>query len=149
MKKYLIVALALFCSFNAATAQHGSERREERIKAFRIAIYTEKLNLTSEEAQAFWPIYNEFVDKRDVLQDQAKPAKRLDEMTDAELEAQIVKHLERQQKELDLEKEMITKLRKVLPLRKLAKLPTAEREFREAIFKKIQERKAEKQQDRN
>jgi hypothetical protein len=144
MKKFLIVS-ALFCSFMSAYAQQNDGKRAERVKAFRVAIFTEKLNLTSEEAQSFWPVYNEFVQKRDDLGDQYKPAKRLDEMSDAELESQISRHFERQQKELDLERDMIAKLRKTLPLRKVAKIPAAEREFREAIFKKVQEKRAEKQ----
>ena len=66
-------------------------------------------------------------------------------MSDAELETQLVRHFERQQKELDLEKDMVAKLRKVMPLKKVVKVPNAERDFREAIFKKMQERKNERQ----
>jgi hypothetical protein len=149
MKKYLIIALALICGVQIAAAQQGNERREDRIKAFRVAVFTEKLNLSAEEAQVFWPIYNEFVEKRDALNDQLRPQKRLDEMSDAELEAQIAKHFERQQKELELERDMFTKLRKVLPVRKVAQIPQAERELRESIVKRLQERKAEKMQGRN
>lgn len=149
MKKHVFLFLGLLALTAQAMAQPGEERREERIKAFRVAIFTEKLNLTAEEAQTFWPVYNEFIDRRDALMDQYKPAKRLDDMTDTELEAQISRHFERQQKELELEREMISKLRKTLPLRKVARIPNAEREFREALFKKIQERRADRQGGKN
>jgi ADP-dependent phosphofructokinase/glucokinase len=149
MKKHIILSFALFAYIGMSYAQPGSERREERIKAFRVAVFTEKLNLSAEEAQTFWPVYNEFIDRRDALMEQFKPAKRLEDMSDAELEAQIARHFERQQKELDLEREMVAKLRKTLPLRKVARVPNAEREFREALFKKMQERRAERQGGRD
>jgi len=36
----------------------GQESRAERLKSLRIALITEALELTPEEAQAFWPVYN-------------------------------------------------------------------------------------------
>jgi hypothetical protein len=72
-------------------------------------------------------------------------------MSDAEVEEQIKRHFDLKQRELELEKEAYQKLRKVLPLRKVAKLPAAEREFRESLIKKLQEareRRQERQQIR-
>ncbi len=69
-------------------------------------------------------------------------------MSDAEVEEQIKLHFEQQQRELDLEKEVFQKLRKVLPLRKIAKLPQAEREFRESLLKKLQEAREQRRQNR-
>ena len=36
--------------------------KEEQIKTLRIGFITKSLNLTSQEAQQFWPIYNEYSD---------------------------------------------------------------------------------------
>jgi hypothetical protein len=72
-------------------------------------------------------------------------------MSDAEVEEQLKRHFELKQREIDLEREAYQKLRKVLPLRKIAKIPMAEREFRESLVKKLQEvreRKLERQQNR-
>ncbi len=137
MKQLFCIAL-IFSSF-AAFAQPDPERREERIRAFRAAIFTEELQLTSKEAEQFWPIYNEFLDNREKLVEQYHPAKPLDNLSDAEVEVQIKNHFERQQRELDLERDAYQKLRSVLPARKLAKLPQAERRFREALVKKLKE----------
>ena len=32
----------------------------ERVKAIRVAVLTEKMNLSTEEAEKFWPVYNEY-----------------------------------------------------------------------------------------
>ena len=65
MTKKLIPILILFISVSAF-AQRG-EKMNERIKAQKIAFITEKLSLTSEEAQEFWPIYNEIEAKKETL----------------------------------------------------------------------------------
>jgi hypothetical protein len=60
-------------------------------------------------------------------------------MNDNEVEDYVKKYFELRSKELDLEKDLTQKLRKVLPLRKIAKIPVAEREFRESLVKRLQE----------
>ena len=45
-------------------AQPGGERREEMVENLRIAYITKQLELTPDEAQKFWPVYNNY--SRDV-----------------------------------------------------------------------------------
>ena len=142
----LLSALLLACSATALAQPGNPEARSERIQAYRIAVFTEALQLTPEEAQGFWPVYNSYTDKREALQAQYKPSKQLEAMSDNEVEDQIKRHFEKQQKDLDLEKTLYQDLRKVLPLRKIARLPSAEREFRESLLKKMQEIREKRQQ---
>lgn len=151
MKHFLITALIVSALGTFAQAQVDPEKREARLAAFRAEVFTRVLDLTPEEAQNFWPVYNEYTDKREQSQQDLRSSKQLDQMSDAEVEEQIKRHFEMKQRELDLEREAYQKLRKVLPLRKIAKLPMAEREFRESLVKKLQEvreRKMERQQAR-
>lgn len=145
--KYAFLIFTLFLSGAALRAQEfDPDKRDERLKAYRVAIFTEVLRLTSDEAQGFWPVYNEYQEKRDKLQDDLKPKKQLDAMSDNEVEDQVKRHFELRQRELDLEKDLYQNLRKVLPLRKIAKLPAAEREFRERLLIKLQEARAKRQE---
>ncbi|MEQ1746908.1 MAG: hypothetical protein ABMA02_15855 [Saprospiraceae bacterium] len=137
--KYLTITTSLLLLGTALLAQPDPDRKDERIRSFRVAIYTETLRLTPEEAQVFWPIFNEHMDARDRLQDDLKPRKQLDSMNDSEVEEQIKRHFEMKQRELDLEKDLYQKLRKALPVRKIAKVAAAEREFRERLLTKMQE----------
>lgn len=137
MKRIFFIVL-IFNAFCAnIQAQDGAIA--ERIKALRAEVYTRVLNLTSEEAEKFWPIFNEYTTNRENLQKQLKSEADLDGMTDEEVEEYVKKYFEIRQKEFDLEKELVQKLRKVLPIRKIAKLPQAEREFRESLLKRLQE----------
>lgn len=151
MKHFLFTVLMVSAFGTSAQAQPDPEKREARLAAFRAEVFTRVLDLTPDEAQSFWPVYNEFSDKREQVQQELRPAKQLDQMSDAEVEEQIKRHFEMKQREIDLERDAYQKLRKALPLRKIAKLPMAEREFRESLVRKLQElreRKLERQQNK-
>jgi len=62
MRKLLLV-LILAGSF-AGNAQQPSPETLEKIEAARIALISERLELTPEQAEKFWPIYREFGNKR-------------------------------------------------------------------------------------
>ena len=151
LKHFLFTVLMVSAFGTSAQAQPDPEKREARLAAFRAEVFTRVLDLTPDEAQSFWPVYNEFSDKREQVQQELRPAKQLDQMSDAEVEEQIKRHFEMKQREIDLERDAYQKLRKALPLRKIAKLPMAEREFRESLVRKLQElreRKLDRQQNR-
>jgi hypothetical protein len=138
MRKFLLAALFLGVALTTAMAQNG-ERLKERIRAQRVAIFTDVLSLTSEEATGFWPVYNQFLEDREKVQDELKDIRR-DNLNDSEAEAQVKKYLELRQRELDLEKDMVQKMRKVISMQKIGKIPEAEREFRRTVLEKLKER---------
>lgn len=137
-KQSLWIIMLSTCTV-AAVAQRGPEVRDKKVQAYRVAVFTEVLNLTPAEAEGFWPVFNEYLDKREEIQAQLKPTAQLDGMNDTEVDDYVKKYFDLRQRELDLEKDLGQRLRKVLPLRKIAKIPVAEREFREALVKKLQE----------
>lgn len=148
MKKLLLLAFIFNAGIGVAMAQIDPDRRDERLAQYRAEVFTRVLRLSPEEAQGFWPLYNEFLDRRDQLQQEFKSLKQEDQMSDSEVEEHIKRYFERKQRDLDLEKDLNQKLRKVLPLRKIAKIPMAEREFREALIKKLQENRQKRIQER-
>ena len=60
MKLYVILFVLVSCF----TFAQGNQEKREKIKALKVAFLTEKLALTSDEAQKFWPIYNAFEEKQ-------------------------------------------------------------------------------------
>jgi len=145
--KRLFFILGLILSGSALWAQ--PENRDDRLKAYRIAIFTEVLALTPEEASGFWPVYNDYLDKREQMQEELRPKKKLELMSDNEVEDQVKRHFEMRQRDLDLEKDLYQKLRSVLSLRKIVKIPEAEREFREQLLIKLREARVKRQLQRD
>lgn len=48
-------------------AQRGQRHNHEKIKAAKIGFITEKLSLSTEQAQKFWPIFNQYEQERHQL----------------------------------------------------------------------------------
>lgn len=66
MKRGIILLLILSgFTFSRAGAQNQGR---EKLDAYRIAFFTKRLNLTPQEAEKFWPVYNEFQNKRNSIQ---------------------------------------------------------------------------------
>lgn len=119
---------------------------EDRIEAFRIAFFTEKLQLTPEESQRFWPLYNEFQEKEKAIRKSFKGDKSLELMTDAEAEKLIENNFEMEEKILQLKREYYGKMRDVLPVRKIALLNRIDRAFKERLLTEYRNRQEQRRQ---
>ena len=148
MRKLILITIIINASLGVVTAQVDPNQREERLATYRAEVFTRVLRLNAEEAQRFWPVYNSYLDRREQLQRDFRAKKQEDQMSDTEVEEQIKVYFEKKQRDLDLEKELYQNLRPSLPLRKIAKIPMAEREFRESLVRKLQENRQKRIQNR-
>ena len=135
--------LVAFCS--AAFAQQKDTtnfaKKKELIEAQKVAYITQKLELTSAEAQAFWPVYNEYGSKKETIlnanRENRKKVKDLETLTDKEAQAILVAQFATDEKLLSLKKEYFAKFEKVLPVKKVVKLEMAERDFKKVLLKMV------------
>jgi hypothetical protein len=69
--KNIILILALFLSsLTGVFAQEVDPKKAEKIESLKIAFITQKLNITPEEAQKFWPVYTRYENEmRDVIKE--------------------------------------------------------------------------------
>lgn len=72
-----LILLVLFSSINLSAQNHQGSQRDQKcrahrqqIKSERVAFITDALSLSVEEAQKFWPVYNDYNKKVDNLRDQ-------------------------------------------------------------------------------
>jgi len=66
MKK-LLVFLVIF-SFIPSYRSSAQNANLEKLNNYKIGFFTKKLNLTSEEAEKFWPVYNDYQNQRNQIQ---------------------------------------------------------------------------------
>ncbi|MEM6723685.1 MAG: hypothetical protein AAF598_06575 [Bacteroidota bacterium] len=144
MKLKWIIALFLF----AGTVGNSFAQNGERIKAAKVAFITDHLQLSVEESQQFWPLYNEMESKIQTVKQSAKANGKLELMDDAQLEEHLLKNLNAKKEEAEIHLEYYQKLRGVIPIRKLAMLPNAEKEFRKFLLEKMQEERQKRMQNR-
>ncbi|MEY2905197.1 MAG: hypothetical protein RJA52_1213 [Bacteroidota bacterium] len=114
---------------------------ENRIKSLKIAHLTERLNLSSEDATKFWPIYNQFEDKKLALQKEIAKLEVSLEMDDKEANAFILKSMENAQKLVNLRQEQINALKGVLSIQQLAMLQISDRDFGRMVLTEVQGRR--------
>ncbi|HZH55438.1 MAG TPA: hypothetical protein VFD72_07295 [Sphingobacteriaceae bacterium] len=57
---YIGIGLGCLTGWSEVAAQESRQQRFERIEAEKIAFITQQLSLTSQEAQRFFPLYNEY-----------------------------------------------------------------------------------------
>lgn len=125
---------------------------KEKVKAIHIAVITNKLGLTPEQAEKFWPIYNEFTEKRKLIRqefkgEQAKMGKT--ELSEEQKQKLVELGYQKKQQEVDLEKNYSGRLLKVISTDQMLKLPTAERDFQRMLIQQLQQRKALQQRREN
>ncbi len=109
----------------------------EKIKAAHAAYITQRIGLTSAEAEKFWPVYREYSEKRRAVRMRMWEARRSQKNQEEILQLD----LKLKQDELDLEKEYTKKFGKIIPAEKLVKLRQAELDFRKLVLKQIQQRR--------
>lgn len=119
---------------------------QERIKTLKIAFITERLNLSSSEAQDFWPIYNaheENLDKlkrreRSEIRSRLKDFENLSEEEAANLLQQSMA-IEKEKHSLNMQ--FIDKVSQVISAKKAFQLIRAEEDFKRRLLREIQQRR--------
>jgi hypothetical protein len=133
VKKIIYIVVFVLLSF-ASFAQGG---KREKIEALRVAFITQQLNITADESQKFWPVYNEYQDKVKAARKEFK-AIPTTFATDKEAQDFLDAELLFKQRELSLYKEYYDKFKKILPLKKVALLRQAEEDFKKELLKQLQ-----------
>lgn len=119
-------------------AQAGG--RISQLDNARIAFLTARVSLTQDQAQRFWPVYNEFIAKRRDLNRAARLLRRDADnpsLSDAQLRENFNQDFGIRQQQLNLEKDYFDKAQKALTLRQLAQLYQAERDFTKEVLKRV------------
>ena len=123
MKNFLLI-ISLFLSFSAAKAQNNDfNQKAEKVQALKIAFITQKLDLTSDEAQRFWPVYNRY--ENEIKQT----------MVDKDGDA-----IDNEEKLLNIRKKYKTEFIKTLGQPKTNLLFNTEREFRGVLMRHLKNR---------
>ena len=145
--KVFAVALAAFALLSVSSVQAQPKNDadwQDKIKSEKIGFITAELNLTPEEAQVFWPVYNKIAAEKIVLQKKVKETygallKALKEDTASEKEVNklLDEYLAAKQAVQDAGKQDLEKYRKVLPGKKVAKLYVAEEKYRRQSIRNL------------
>jgi DNA repair exonuclease SbcCD ATPase subunit len=139
-KTAIILTIAILAGTMTIHAQPG--KRKEQIRAYKIAFITERLQLTPDEAEKFWPLYNEFEAAQQEVREEMEsrfggPPPRVENMSDEELDEMIRQHIGNEKRMADLKMEYYDKFREVISVRKVFQLYQSEGEFRRKLLERL------------
>ncbi|CAD0004172.1 MULTISPECIES: sensor of ECF-type sigma factor [Flavobacterium] len=145
--KNILPILLFLVSFSFYAQSDKIDEKREKIKAFKVSFLTTELELTSNEAEKFWPIYNDFDDKQYELRHEKMKTylRKLNDDTVNSLSekeaASLLSQIESTDKELYfLREKYMSNLRKVLSAKKILKLKKSEDDFNRKLLKQYKEK---------
>ncbi|MCB0700502.1 MAG: hypothetical protein H6551_05515 [Chitinophagales bacterium] len=143
MKRALLTIIFSALCLGMLYAQPKDRDMHEKVKALKVAFITNKLELTSEQSAAFWPVYNEFEkEKRELKKDFMSEYKDKNPTTDDKTAHQYINdNLDYQEKELALKKKYKDKLLKVISATQLAELYRSEQDFKRMLLDELKQRR--------
>ena len=138
--KNFIVALLLLLMITPGFSQN----KRERIKSLKVAFITERLELTPEEAQQFWPVYNEFESTRENLRQQMALKKRnmdFKNLSETEAKATVQEIIAHEEQKTKNETEFLKHLMNAIPAKKIIMLKVAEEKFKQRMLEELRKRR--------
>ena len=145
MKRILFTTLTLLATL-AVFGQNNDPA--EKIRRAKIALITERLDLSPSQAERFWPIYNEYTKKqRDVRKsfDDARRNYQPKKATEEDNQRLLQLGMKTKEQSLHLEKNYSDRMLKVINSRQMLSLRKAENDFKAMILRRIQEQRQKRQ----
>ncbi|TKG88133.1 hypothetical protein EYV94_27420 [Puteibacter caeruleilacunae] len=146
VKAITITIITFFALTIGASAQKHRMQKDlwDRYKAEKISYLTENLDLTPEEAMAFWPVYNEFEKKRGEIamkrrQNEMRFREEADALSDKEISEMLNSYSSAMKEEANLVETYNKKFQKILPPIKVFKLYQSESKFRYHMMRKYRQ----------
>ena len=135
MKKIIIPILVLFISLNTF-----SQSKKDKIKALKVSFLTERLELTQEEAQQFWPVYNSYDDitikirHEDLKKIRHEIKDNITTLSDERCSELLNEIIAAENKLHEEEVKLNSKLKKIISPKKIILLKIAEEDFKKKLF---------------
>ena len=142
MKNIYLLTVLLLTSSVTYSQNDTFQKRLNSLKSQKIAFITQRLNLTPEEAQTFWPVYNELAREKDKINKRRKEISfelrnNWDNFSEKEKERLSDEFVSLKLEDATLEVKYHEKFKKELGLDKILKLYQSEMAFKNYLLNKI------------
>lgn len=146
--KTKIIFPIIFLLVTSLSFSQGFKEKREKVKALKVAYITEQLELTTDEAQKFWPIYNAFDENQSELRhekmrsilDRFKPG-NVEKLSEKDASNSLIQMEKIEEDLFNLKKKFIKDLQGVISAKKIIKLKKAEEDFNRELLKQMREKR--------
>ncbi|MDH5412793.1 MAG: sensor of ECF-type sigma factor [Flavobacteriaceae bacterium] len=154
MKKIVLIIILLLFTTISLVAQNNERNR---IKALKTAFISNALELTSKEAEKFWPIYNNYdkniheirTVKMQQIARKIKLAGGIDNLSEADSEEVLKEFINIDFNIANEKKKLYKNLTGIISSKKMIKLVRAEQNFNKELLKQFRERRKINSPNRN
>lgn len=139
MKQQLVYILLFMLTWagNAFAQRPGQQIDPERLQAARIAFITTRIDLKPEQAEKFWPVFNEFTEKRESIMRQIVSLNRgASEVSEEEAKSRILQRFQLEEKIMQEEKAFVSEASKILSYKQILLLNNVTREFTRHLYQR-------------
>jgi len=153
MRQALLLFFIFIGSNLIAQPNNQQDDRFEELNAMKVAFITNQLNLTSVEAQNFWPIYNKHTKAIDAIRIKQRLELRQNKKNDKDLSRLKVRlkddiadkfissFLKAEAQQLELKKALVNNLKPYISSGKIMQLIKAEHDFKRKMLQELKKRR--------
>ncbi len=137
MKNSHLFALLVFLIIGSNAFAQRPQIDQEKLQSARIAFITTRLDLKPEQAEKFWPIYNQYNDGREKTMRQLSELGRgMETISEEEAKSRIQKRFQYQAELLEKEKSFVNDASKVLSSKQILMLNNIARDFNRQLYQR-------------
>lgn len=142
MKPLFLIMLSCLFGNLAGAQSFGEEELSsaalDRVKAQRVAFITERIDMTSKEAEKFWPLFNEYErEERQIRRQYQQGQQQIIDMSNEEAKKFLESRFEMERELLENKRKYFLLFADIIPPRKLALFPRADRAFKKLLLNRI------------
>ena len=139
MRIFILFNLLILFSIKIP-AQLDNQEKLKRLQEQKVDFFTKRLGLTNQESKKFWPVYNDYQNRKNMISQERKNtvkyflenSENIGEEETAEL---LDKYISYQKKETKLLEDYTNKFREFLPEKKVIRIFILEVQFRQWLLK--------------
>jgi len=146
--RIILLPLIVCLSMPEMMPQTARGERQDNLQQQKIAFFDDKLQLTDGESAKFWPVYNDFQNRRDKITRDRNTLLQYFEanqanMPEAEAKAMITKYLAFQKDETILLETYTEKFMQILPAKKVMRIYLVELDFKKWLLENLRQNKVQ------
>lgn len=144
MKKLILLFIFLVTSLGSFAQNDDSDReaQRERIKALKVAYFTQEMNLSEKLAEKFWPIYNAYENERRQLHEREHvDLKNVECYNETEANKLLEEFLSIENEEYKIKKQLFKDLKEIISAKEIIRLHKLEDEFHKKLIKEYRAKK--------
>lgn len=143
MKKIITLLILFFVTISINAQNKSREQHREKIKSLKVAFITQELNMTTDLAEKFWPIYNRYEClKMDLHEREHVELNGIENISEAKAKEMLKEYLAVEQEEYAIKKELFSDLKQIISAKDIIRLHKLEEDFNKKLLKEYKARKA-------